>query len=235
MTIQSDVYTIILLTLILCIAVIIVGKKIEKLDPFEKPTGVAGAVILGVQSVYNTARTNVGKKTALRLAPYIVVLWAYIFIANTCGLFGLSSPTANYSVTLLLAFITWLLIQITELKYGGVKGYLHSFLEPLAPMLPMNIIGKFGTLISMSFRLFGNITAGTIMMQLVYSACQLLSNQIIGLFANLNGDVFNFMGVIIAPVLHAYFDVFSGFIQTLVFVTLTVVLIGNDIPEEYKD
>ena len=38
-----------------------------------------------------------------------------------------------------------------------------------------------------------------------------------------------------ATILHAYFDLFAGFIQTLVFVTLTVVLIGNDIPEEYKD
>ncbi len=235
MTIQSDVYTILLLTILLCIGVIVVGKKIEKLNPYEKPTGIAGAVILGVQSVYNTARTNVGKKIALRLAPYVVVLWVYIFVANTCSLFGLSSPTANYSVTLLLALITWVLIQITELKYGGLKGYLHSFLEPLPVMLPMNIIGKFGTLISMSFRLFGNITAGTIMMQLVYSACQLLSNGLVGLFTNLNGNAFNFVGVLIAPALHAYFDVFSGFIQTLVFVTLTVVLIGNDIPEEYKD
>jgi F-type H+-transporting ATPase subunit a len=46
--------------------------------------------------------------------------------------------------------------------------------------------------------------------------------------------VFNFVAPIVAPLLHAYFDLFAGFIQTLVFVTLTVVLIGNDIPEEIK-
>ena len=42
------------------------------------------------------------------------------------------------------------------------------------------------------------------------------------------------MAPLIAPVLHAYFDLFSGFIQTLVFVTLTMVLIGNDMPEDVK-
>ena len=42
------------------------------------------------------------------------------------------------------------------------------------------------------------------------------------------------MAPIIALVLHMYFDLFAGFIQTLVFVTLTIVLLGNDIPEEEK-
>ena len=117
----------------------------------------------------------------------------------------------------------------------GVGGYFHSFLEPIPVMLPMNIFGKFSTLVSMSLRLFGNILCGGIMMELVYSFCQFLSNTLVGLFVSTNGNVFNFVAPVIAPVLHAYFDIFSGAIQTLVFVTLTVVLIGNDIPEEYKD
>ena len=72
------------------------------------------------------------------------------------------------------------------------------------------------------------------MMQLVYGATQALSNAIAGLFGA-SGGVFNFIGPIIAPVLHAYFDLFAGFIQTLVFVTLTMVLIGNDIPEDVRN
>lgn len=234
MEVQSDVYTIILLTIILGIAIVIIGKKIEKLDPLKKPTGVCGAVILGVKRVYETCKENTGTDIGLRLAPYVLVLWVYIFCANIFSLFGFESPTSNLSVTLLLAFITWLLIQITEFKYGGVKAYFHSFIEPIPVMLPMNIIGKFSTMISMSLRLFGNITCGGIMMQLVYSAAQLLSNSIVGLFSNSNVQVFNFMAPIIAPLLHGYFDVFSGFVQTLVFVTLTVVLIGNDVPDEVK-
>lgn len=233
MTIQSDVYTIIIITVVLAVAMILLSKKIEKADPLEEPKGIILPIILGVQTVYNSVTTNVGKKTADKLTPYIIVLWVYIFISNISGLFGLSSPTANLSVTLLLAFITWVLIQITEFKYDGVKAWFHAFLEPLPVMLPMNIIGKFSTMVSMSLRLFGNMLCGGIMMQLVYSASQSLSNIIAGWLGNTSG-VINFMAPIIAPLLHAYFDVFAGFIQTLVFVTLTMVLIGNDMPDEVK-
>ena len=234
MVVQDDVYTIILLTIILGIGIVWVSKKIDKLDPMKKPTGIAGAVILGVQAVANTCITNVGKDIAYNLAPYILTLWIYIFCSNTCSLFGLTSPTANLSVTLLLAIITWVLIQIVEFKYGGVKAYFHAFIEPIAPMLPLNIIGKFSTLVSMSLRLFGNITCGGIMMELVYTGAQILSNTIAGWFGA-TGNVFNFMAPIITPLLHGYFDVFAGFIQTLVFVTLTVVLLGVDVPDEVKN
>ena len=88
-------------------------------------------------------------------------------------------------------------------------------------------------MVSMSLRLFGNILCGGIMMQLIYSACQSLSNLLLG-WITTSGTVFNFMAPVLAPVLHVYFDLFAGFIQTLVFVTLTVVLVGNDIPEENK-
>ena len=233
LTVQSDVYVIILLTIIMGIGIILVSKKVDKADPLAEPKGIVRLVILGVQTVFNAVKSNVGSKTADRLTPYILVLWSYIFLSNIISLFGLSSPTANLSVTLLLAFITWVLIQITELKYGGLGAYLHSFIEPLPVMLPMNIIGKFSTMCSMALRLFGNITCGGIMMQLVYSGSQILSNALAGL-VGAKGNVFNFMAPIITPILHAYFDLFAGFIQTLVFVTLTMVLIGNDMPDEVK-
>ena len=234
LTVQSDVYVIILITLILAVAIILLSKKIDQADPLEKPTGIIVPVLWAFETVYNTVRSNVGEKYAERLTPYVIVLWAYIFVSNIISLFGLSSPTANLSVTLLLAFITWVLIQIVELKFQGLGGYLHSFLEPIPVMLPMNIFGKFSTMVSMSLRLFGNILCGGIMMQLIYSFCQFLSDKIVGLFTATDGSVFNFVAPILSPLLHAYFDLFAGFIQTLVFVTLTIVLIGNDIPEDKK-
>lgn len=233
MKIQSDVYVIILITLLLGAGIILLSRKIDRLDPLAKPKGIIVPVLLGVESVYKTCRDNMGEKKAGSYAPYIMVLWCYIFISNVISLIGISSPTSNLSVTLTLAIITWVLIQYVEFRYGGVGAYFHSFLEPIPVMLPMNIFGKFSTMVSMSLRLFGNILCGGIMMQLVYSACQALSNAMLG-WATASGTVFNFMAPILAPVLHLYFDLFAGFIQTLVFVTLTVVLIGNDIPEEIK-
>ena len=234
-TVQSDVYVIILITIILGAAIILLSKKIDQVDPLEKPSGIITPVLVGFQTVYNTVKDNVGVRYADSLTPYVVTLWVYIFTSNIISLFGLPSPTANLSVTLLLAFITWVLIQITELKFQGLGGYLHSFLEPIPVMLPMNIFGKFSTMVSMSLRLFGNILCGGIMMQLIYSFTNYLSNLLVGLFTSSEpGTVFNFLAPVLSPLLHAYFDLFAGFIQTLVFVTLTIVLIGNDIPEDAK-
>ena len=235
MTIQSDVYTIVLETILIAAAIIIIAKKFDKADPLAKPSGILTPVLWAVDAVYRTCVSNVGKEKAKRLTPYVLTLWVYIFISNIISLFGLSSPTANLSVTLLLAFLTWLMIQFVELKYQGIKGYLHGFLEPIPVMLPMNIFGKFSTMVSMSLRLFGNILCGGIMMQLIYSFCQWASSSIVSLIAGSPVTAFNFLAPLLAPVLHAYFDLFAGFIQTLVFVTLTIVLIGNDIPEEAKE
>lgn len=233
MQVQSDVFTIVLVTILLGSLSVWLGKKIEKVDPFAKPSGIIVPVIWFVEMIHKNVVENVGEKIAQELTPYILTIAVYIFTSNIISLFGLPSPTANLSVTLLLAIITWVLIQITEFKYQGVKAYFHSFLEPFAVMLPMNIIGKFSILISMSMRLFGNILCGSMLMSLIYSFAQYLSNLLVGWLVP-SGQVFNFMALIIAPVLHAYFDVFAGFIQTLVFVTLTMVLIGNDIPDEVK-
>ena len=155
MVIQSDVYTIIFLTIVLGSGIVVLSKKIDALDPMEKPKGILLPVLLGVQSVYNTVKDSVGKHYADSLTPYILVLWTYIFTANVCSLFGFSSPTSNLSVTLLLSVITWLLIQAAEFKFQGIKGYFHGFLEPIPIMLPMNIFGKFSTMVSMALRLFG--------------------------------------------------------------------------------
>lgn len=232
-TVQSDVYVIILLTILLAIFIVRMSKRIDHIDPMEKPKGVALPMILLAQFIDAQVENSVGRENANRLTPYIITISIYIFVSNTISLFGLASPTANLSVTLLLSILTWVMIQVTEFKYQGAKGYFHSFLEPIPIMLPMNIIGKFSLLISLSVRLFGNILCGGVMMGLVYSLSQYISNSIAGLMGA-SGGVFNFMGPILAPLLHAYFDVFAGFIQTLVFVSLTIVLIGNDVPEEIK-
>ena len=216
MTIQKEVWVILLLTILIGIAFVRYGKKIEAMDPMAKPEGKIVPVLLGVNYVRNTVRENCGEKVADIFTPYVIVLWLFIFLSNIISIFGLPSPTGTLSVTLTLSLVTWTLIQITEFKYGGV-----------------NIIGKFSMIISLSFRLFGNILCGGILMSLIYSAIGLLSNKLIGLVAG-PGTYFNFLAPFIAPVFHAYFDLFSGFIQTLVFTTLTVVLVGNDIPEEYK-
>ena len=233
LVIQSDVFVIIFLTALLCIGVIALSKKIDKTDPLEKPQGLVLLSIMLVQNLDEQVKSNVGPRIARNLSPYVVTLAIYIFISNILGLFGLSSPTGNYSVTLMLTIITWVLVQMAQLKAGGFKAYMHSFIEPIPVFLPMNIFGKFSTLLSMSLRLFGNVLCGGIIMSLVYTFTSWLSTTLVGLIIPA-GSVLNFVAPILTPALHFYFDVFAGFIQTLIFITLTMVLIGNEIPDDMK-
>jgi len=117
------------------------------------------------------------------------------------------------------------LIQSTKIRTNGIKGYLHGFIEPFPPFIIMNFFGTIAPLVSMSLRLFGNITSGSIIMTLFYTFTGFLS----GLVPLIGG--FDFIGVAVAPILHAYFDVFAGFIQTYIFIMLTTIFIGNELPQ----
>ena len=75
------------------------------------------------------------------------------------------------------------------------------------PLLaPLNIIGELANPISLSFRLFGNIMSGGIILALLYQA--------LGYFAP-----------VVALPLHAYFDIFSGLLQTFIFIMLSMIFI----------
>lgn len=232
--IQADAFRVIGITALICIFAVVVSKRIDALDPLKKPSGVLLFIIWLVQTLHDQVNENVGPKITRNLGPYIVSIAIYIFISNISGLFAVDSPTANYSVTLTLAILTWIFQQIATIKSNGWGSYFHGFIEPFFVFLPMNIFGKFSSILSMSMRLFGNVTCGGIIMMLVYSFCQILSNSVVHLFDAAAGTAFNFIGPIVAPILHAYFDLFSAFIQTLIFITLTMVFIGNELPDDIK-
>lgn len=235
LAIQSDAFVVVGLTAVLCLGVVLISKVINKADPLAEPKGLILVGILWLaETLDRQVKDNVGKKYSKFLTPYVLTIAIYIFISNILGLFGFTSPTSNWSVTLTLTIITWVMVQIAQLKAGGFGAYMHAFIEPIPVFLPMNIFGKFSTILSMSLRLFGNVLCGGIIMSLIYSFTGFVSDTIVGLFTS-SGAPFNFVAPILAPVLHAYFDVFSGFIQTLIFITLTMVFIGNEMTDEMKN
>jgi len=224
--IQTAVYSILIVTLTLALLLVFINRKLVKFDPLSKPTGVVLLVIMYAQMIDNMVRSKTNDKVAKYLTPYIMTVAAYIFMANVSGLFSVEPPTSNYSVTLALAAITCILIEVFSYICRGPKSYLKSWVEPFAPFLVMNIMSKFSTLLSLSLRLFGNIISGSILMTVIYSMLGNISKMIPFI-----GE-FNIVGVAVAPVLHFYFDLFSGVMQAFIFITLTVSFIGKELPEE---
>lgn len=211
------VFSLIIMT-ILSIFFVLVGRKVKVADPTKRPKGVVLVCETGVKMIQDYMETLMPSKFSKNYYPYFAMMFIYIFISNISGLFGFEAPTSNYSITLAITIITFTLIQYNALKTKGVFTYIKDIIWP-----PTNILGTLAPLISLSMRLFGNIVAGSILLSLIYSFTGYLSQYVIN---------FNFLGPVIAPIFHAYFDVFAGFIQTLVFVTLSSILFSLEASED---
>ena len=206
--IHDSIFNLWLVIIFLSIFALIVNKKIKEADIEEEPSGFLNVVEILVDTVNNLVRSTMGENN-MKFAPYIFTLICFLGVANLLGLIGLTPPTSDYSVTFSLAIITFAIVQIMNFKtQKGIGGYLKSFTEPFVFLTPINILGELGNPISLSFRLFGNVMSGGIIMTLLYSA--------LGYFAP-----------IVTPVLHGYFDVFSGLLQTFIFAMLTMIFISG--------
>ena len=176
----------------------------------EIPAGFQNVVEMIVEMLDKMIYGSMGKHAG-KFVNYISSIFLFIFISNISGLFGLRPPTADFGVTLPLGLLTFGIIQYNNLKYNKVEAFTGLF-KPLPFLFPINLIGEIAVPFSLSLRLFGNVLSGTVMMSLIYS---LLSPIAVGW----------------PGILHIYFDVFSGAIQTYVFCMLTMVFVTDKIPE----
>ncbi len=211
--IQPELIFALIMMSILGVFFIYAGKKVAMADATKRPKGIVLVVETGVEMIYNYMKSVMPSKFEKNYYPYFAMLFCYLLISNISGLFCFDSPTSNYSITLAMTLITFILIQYNAIKKKGIGPYVKDVVWP-----PTNILSTVSPLISISFRIFGNILSGTILMSLVYQFTGWLSGMLIPISVN-------FLGPIITPLLHAYFDVFAGVIQTVVFVTLSSVLI----------
>ncbi len=221
---SGEVISIIILTCFLSILFITVGRRLKNLDPDTVPKGLTRNLIFYVETLNNYTVESMGEKHGKTMAAYIGAVFTYILLANMMGLMGLETPTSSLSVTLVFAIISFVLVQRASIKSNGFKGYIKGFFQPIFLFFIPNFFGAIAPLISLSLRLFGNVLSGTVIMTLVYTFAAWVSSLFFG-------TAFNWFGVVIAPVLHLYFDLISAFLQAFIFISLTQILIAV----EYQD
>lgn len=200
---------ILIVWLALVIFALCAHATIKKADPFEKP-GTFQNIVEMIVEMLDGMIAGVMGKNASKFLNYIGTLFIFILFSNISGLFGLRPPTADYGVTLPLGIITFCLIFFNKIKHQGVGGFLKGLCDPWPIWAPINVIGDVAVPISLSLRLFANVLSGTVMMALVYG---LLSK----------------IAIAWPGVLHIYFDLFSGAIQTYVFCMLTMTYVSDAI------
>ncbi len=153
---------------------------------------------------------------------FIASLFTFILLCNIASLVPwMEEPTTDLNTTLALGLISFFYIQATAIYLHGFKHYLKGFFKPFVFMFPLNVIGKLASIISISFRLFGNIFGGAIISRIYFGVIEgSLIGEMIGLFSGINFLIMLFFGL------------FEGALQAFVFSMLTLTYLSMSIQGE---
>jgi F-type H+-transporting ATPase subunit a len=147
---------------------------------------------------------EVGLKSPLRYVPFLGTLFLFIATANFFTILpGYEPPTGSLSTTAALALCVFIAVPLFGICQRGWRGYLHSYLQPTAVMLPFNIISEFSRSLALAVRLFGNMMSGT---------------MILGILLTITPFIF--------PVAMSALGLLTGMVQAYIFSILATVYIA---------
>ncbi|MCX7921028.1 MAG: F0F1 ATP synthase subunit A [Clostridia bacterium] len=192
------------------------------------PQGKQNFAEVVVELVNNLVKDAVGHHWRL-FAPYLGTVLLFLIVSNIVSIFNiipngeqlhklthmeifehfpnfaLRPPTKDINVTACLAIMSILLVVIGGIRVKRLSGWLKHFLHPIPVMLPFNILDYVIKPLSLCLRLFGNILAAFIIMELIYMA----------------------FPPVVPAAFSIYFDLFDGLLQAYIFVFLTSLYVGE--------
>ena len=176
--VTQTMLSLLIVTVVLSLAGYFLGRNLQK-----RPGKLQVLVEKGVTVLQNLVSATMGAHN-VRWTPYI----GTIFLSSVCGsLIGttgfLRSATADLSVPLTWGIMTSFIIWYQSIKANGFFGWLKGFTEPIAVMLPMNIISEIAQPVATAFRHFGNVAGGSVINSILYTALGLLSTAVIGVLS----------------------------------------------------
>ena len=191
---------------VLILFALIVRAKLRKFE--EVPESKFQNIVESIVEMFDKfVKDTVGDDRLMFLGNWFFSAFLFIFVSNLSGLIGMRPPTADWATAFAYALGTFTLIQIVGFKFRRWR-YVKTFFEPNFVFLPLNIIGELARPISLSFRLFGNVLAGMILIALFYSLVPIVAQFFL-------------------PIpLHAFFDLFAGALQTYIFIALGLTFIA---------
>ena len=159
-----------------------------------------------VANLYKLTEDALDKQMAKKYGPLICALFMFLLVSNWLGIIPhLDEPTKDLNTPLSLGVMGFVIAHVAGIRKKGFKNYASEYFQPIFFMAPLNIIGELAKIVSISFRLFGNIMGGSIIILVVSYLT---------------------WSVLLPPFLYAFFGLFVGTIQAFVFTMLTVVYIS---------
>ena len=203
------------------------------------------------ETLYEVAQVQVAEqglptKAIGRWFPYVASLMIFIWVVNMLGFiplpissekfhiagvaiptFAIYAATSTLSVTLALALMTWVFTHIEGIRWNGVSRYFRSWIPevPRAMMpliVPLEILGQFMRLISLSVRLYANMLAGHMLILTFIGLIFVLENVAVAVF-----------GVPFATLFYLFEVVIVVTIQAFIFAALSAIYIGSAIEPEH--
>jgi F-type H+-transporting ATPase subunit a len=199
------------------------------------------------EMIYEIAQTQVAEqglpsKAISRWFPYVASLMLFIWVVNMLGfiplpltgetwhgipVWGIYAATSSLSVTLALALMTFVFTHVEGVRWNGPSRYSKSWIpdvpKGLYPMIiPLEILGQFMRLISLSVRLFANMLAGHMLILTFIGLIFVLENVFLAIVAVPAATVFYLFEVIIVVS-----------IQAFIFAALSAIYIGSAIEPEH--
>lgn len=193
------------LTALIVFLVVFAASRGKKLVP----TGVQNCVEILVEGLLSQFEKNVGPKYR-QVVPALLTLFLFILTANQLGLLPTehltASPTSDINTTLGLALAVTLLIHVLFIANQGVGKWMKHFFEPFPVFVFINLVEEISRPVTLAMRLFGNILAGEILLELLYALCPWL-----------------------IPIIWIAFSVFVGCVQAYIFTTLSSVYLKHSL------
>lgn len=217
--VTNTIINTILVDIIIIVSILYINKKITKLVP-----GTFQNIIEMLIKGFHDFTESIAGKNTNKVLPFFLTFFIFIIVANWSGLLlghGLiyftehdgtevsvfRNPSSDMNFALALALVSVFATHIFSLKTIGIKKYFSHFFSSFNPIYIfvgiIDVISEIVKIISFSFRLFGNIFAGEIILSLI------------GLIT-----------VFVLPTPFLIFEIFVGLLQSAVFAMLTMIFMS---------
>ena len=144
---------------------------------------------------------DVGLREPRKFIGFLGTLFLFVAAASLCTILpGYEPPTGSLSTTAALALCVFVAVPLFGMEEQGIGGYLKSYIEPTAIMLPFNIISELSRTLALAVRLFGNMMSGAMILSILLTITPFLFPIAMSVLGLLTGMVQAYIFSILAAV-----------------------------------
>lgn len=177
------------------------------------PGPIQNAVEMILEALMSQFKQSLGNRAA-QMSAVLFTFFLFILMSNEIGLLPnpdglIKSPTSDINTTFGLALATMAVVWVMGIKTKGI-GFFGHFFKPFTPFVVINAIEECAKPITLAFRLFGNILAGEILLELLYKLAPYGT-----------------------PMIWIVFSIVIGIIQAFIFTLLSAAYIGMGVNDDH--